>query len=79
MIPGPFTRRDQVAMRRAVEGTPHRNTAVGEVVGGGHTVNHGTPYVLVRWPGADGGTDAYHPDRLVRVERDADGIPRPVA
>ncbi|MFF3665418.1 hypothetical protein [Microtetraspora malaysiensis] len=73
-----FVDGDQVSMRRAIEGNPHRNTAVGTVIGGGHTANEGNPYVTVNWPGAEGGTDTYHPDRLVRVARDRNGIPRAI-
>jgi len=68
----------QVSMRGAVEGHPHPGTAVGTVLDHGITANNGTPYILVNWPGCDGGTDAYHPSRLVRVTRDTDGTPRAI-
>lgn len=63
---------------QVIERTPHSRTAVGRVTGYGYTANTGDPYVEVTWPGPDGGTDLYPPERLVRVYRDADGIPRPI-
>ncbi|MFF3441869.1 hypothetical protein [Streptosporangium sp. NPDC002721] len=67
-----------VAMRAAMDGTPHQQTAVGTVIGHDLTANEGVGCVIVRWPGADGFTGTYPPDALVRVERDSDGIPRAI-
>lgn len=74
-----FTLGDRVATRsQVIEREPHRNTAVGRVTGYGYTVDTGDPFVEVTWPGPDGETGLYQPERLVRVYRDAAGIPRPI-
>ncbi|MEV0755266.1 hypothetical protein [Streptosporangium sp. NPDC050280] len=68
----------EVAMRTAMEGTPHARTAVGKVVGHDHTANEGAPCVIVTWLGPEGFTATYHLEALVRVKRGGDGTPRPL-